>query len=605
MKQVRKLRAGLVQLTGTVRRYPLTILLFILFAIVNGMEIQSGFTLYSEIAYTLSFGIFLSLAAQAAYERFFDSKVTRIFLLSGTAGLMAVYYLILSGGEKVNRIASIRTIAVLFILFIAFLWIPAIKSRVTLNESFLAVFKAFFQTAFYSGVLFLGVSLIIMAINTLLLPVEENVLSHAANIIFSIFASIYLLSLFSVFADGITVSIAAGITDSAAIGKEEGGEPSKIRTTVPVSRFLETLISYVIIPVTAVFTLVLLLYVVRNITGSFWTDNLMEPLLMSYSVTVILVYLLASNIDNAFAKSFRRIFPKVLVPIVLFQTIASILKIGETGMTHGRYYAILFGVFATIAGIIFCIVPVRKNGLIAPILMFLALISIVPPMDAFSVSKHNQTKRLENALLRSNMLQEGKITPNPSAAKKARQVIITSLQYLDSMGYSKDIDWLKAYADTGDFEKTFGFSQFDSANQNSGIYLHREPGPIPITGYDSMLHTNLYFQGAGGEIGSFEKDGKAYRILDQMLSDGRHHIVLFGEENRELLSFDTEAILSRAMSSGEGKEIMRLPDASFTQENDLARITFVTENIYIGNYTGSTGKEKQADIEAYILIEIK
>jgi hypothetical protein len=593
MKQVRKLRAGLVQLTGTVRRYPLTILLLVLLAIVNAMEIQSGFTLYSKMVYTLSFGIFLSLAAQAVYERFFDSKAVRIFLLSGTTGLTAVYYLILSGGEKVNRIASIRTIAALFILFIAFLWIPTIKSRVTLNESFLAVFKAFFQAAFYSGVLFLGVSLIIMAINTLLLPVEGNVLSHAANIIFSILASVYLLSLLPIFADGI------------AGGKEENGEPSKMHTAVPVSRFLETLISYVIIPVTAVFTLVLLLYIVRNITGSFWTDNLMEPLLMSYSITVILVYLLASNIENAFAKSFRKIFPKVLVPIVLFQTIASILKIGETGMTHGRYYAILFGVFATIAGSIFCIVPVRKNGLIAPILMFLALISIVPPMDAFSVSKHNQTKRLENALLRSNMLQEGKITPNPSAAKKARQVIITSLQYLDSMGYSKDIDWLKAYADTGDFEKTFGFSQFDSANQNSGIYLHREPGPIPITGYDSMLHTNLYFQGAGGEIGSFEKDGKAYRILDQMLSDGRHHIVLFGEENRELLSFDTEAILSRAMSSGEGKEIMRLPDASFTQENDLARITFVTENIYIGNYTGSTGKEKQADIEAYILIEIK
>ena len=188
MKQVRKLRAGLVQLTGTVRRYPLTILLFVLLAIVNAMEIQSGFTLYSKMVYTLSFGIFLSLAAQAVYERFFDSKAARIFLLSGTAGLTAVYYLILSGGEKVNRIASIRTIAVLFILFIAFLWIPTIKSRVTLNESFLAVFKAFFQAAFYSGVLFLGVSLIIMAINTLLLPVEGNVLSHAANIIFSLLA---------------------------------------------------------------------------------------------------------------------------------------------------------------------------------------------------------------------------------------------------------------------------------------------------------------------------------------------------------------------------------------------------------------------------------
>nr|WP_238321825.1 DUF4153 domain-containing protein [Carnobacterium jeotgali] len=118
-----------------------------------------------------------------------------------------------------------------------------------------------------------------------------------------------------------------------------------------------------LIPLTAIFTVILLVYLLQNITGDFWTNNLLEPMLVSYSVTVILVYLLASNIETKSALLFRKIFPKVLVPIVLFQTISSVLKIQETGLTHGRYYVILFGLFAVIAGLIFSILPVKKKWL--------------------------------------------------------------------------------------------------------------------------------------------------------------------------------------------------------------------------------------------------
>ncbi|MBE5967343.1 MAG: hypothetical protein E7255_10365 [Lachnospiraceae bacterium] len=50
--------------------------------------------------------------------------------------------------------------------------------------------------------------------------------------------------------------------------------------------------------------------------------------------------------------------------------------------------------------------------------------------------------------------------------------MITSIQYLDTMEYTKDIDWLETYADAGDFEKIFGFSQFDEADKNLGIYRY-------------------------------------------------------------------------------------------------------------------------------------
>ena len=98
-----------------------------------------------------------------------------------------------------------------------------------------------------------------------------------------------------------------------------------------VLRFFEVLISYVIIPLIAVFTIILLIYIVQNIGGEFWTDNLLEPMIVSYSITIIVVYLLASEIENKFTVLFRRILPKILIPIVIFQVISSLLSLSKTG----------------------------------------------------------------------------------------------------------------------------------------------------------------------------------------------------------------------------------------------------------------------------------
>src|SRR5699024_3390994 len=121
--------------------------------------------------------------------------------------------------------------------------------------------------------------------------------------------------------------------------------------------------------------------------SQFWTNNLLEPMLISYSIIVILVLLLTTRIDHSIADLFKKIFPKVLIPIVLFQVIASLLKIGDMGITHGRYYAILYGIFTVITAYIFSFVSFRKTGMIAAVLIVFSTISIIPPVDAFTVSQ--------------------------------------------------------------------------------------------------------------------------------------------------------------------------------------------------------------------------
>lgn len=592
MKQSKKLYSGLMQFINTVYRFPLTILLLVLIALVNGIEIQNHFEQYPKFIFTFIIGVCISLVAQVLYERFFDRQnLTRYLLMAGTVVLTLGYYVTLPSVDKFNSIFTIRSNVIWFILLIAFLWIPTIKRTYSFNENFLALFKAFFLALFYSGVMFVGVSLVIMAIDRLIVSVDSNSIPHAANLIFCVFATVHLLS-------NLPVPI------KRIENEENNSQEAEIKVTT--SKLLETLISYVIIPITAVFTLVLFLYVIMNITGSFWTNNLLEPLLVSYSITVIIVYLLASNIANKSANIFRKVFPKVLVPIVLFQTIASVLKIGEMGVTHGRYYAILFGIFSTIAGIIFCLVPKEKNGLIAPILIILSLVSIVPPVDAFTLSKKNQMNRLEEVLVRNNMLQDGKITPSNTLSQEDKEIIKSSIKYLDMYEYTEEITWLSSYADHRNFDKSFGFPLYEYSGKDNSIFLHRESSAIPITGHDVMLKINLYYSQEDREIATFEYQGMKYRLLDRILPNGEHSIVLVDDEDKDFISLDMQEIVDRSVRLDNGlKEEITLEEATFIKENNMAKMTIVAEYINMFNYYDSTSDEKHIDMEAYVLISLK
>ncbi|HHX12849.1 MAG TPA: DUF4153 domain-containing protein [Clostridiales bacterium] len=568
MEQKRRIYKSFTNIAETTTRYPLTILLLLVIAVINGIEIHSHINNYDKLLLTLIIGFFTSLVAQGSYESFFEKSSHRGLLYGGSVIISVIYYIMILPLDNMGTVVALRTTVAVLILLVAYIWIPTIKKMVTFNETFLALFKAFFQALFYFGILYIGVMLIIAAINQLIIEVDSKVLIHSANIIFVVFAPVYLLSLIPAY----------GLS-------EDKDNNARGRVAVSTTKLLDTLISYVIIPITAVFTLVLLIYVITNVAGKFWTDNLMEPLLVIYSITVIVVYLLASNIENSFTVYFRKIFPKVLVPIVLFQTIASILKIDEAGFTHGRYYAILFGVFATIAGVIFSIVPTRKNGLIAPILIGLSVISILPPIDAFTVSKNNQTNRLKNVLQANDMIEDDEIVPKADVSEEARNTIINSVRYLDSMGYTDNIDLLDSYSKSMNFDKIFGFPQFDFGDKEyKSFYFPRDNNPIPITGYDIIIRSNVIYSEGNKELGSFVKDGVEYRLMvDSSEEDAK--VILLNDAEEQLISLALSEIMDQVSVSSSERELT-LEEATFAKENDVASIKIVVENIYSNSYMG-------------------
>jgi len=593
MKWLERLKDRGKGLTDTVARYPLTMVFLAAAAILFAAMIQgeSGEKL-TKYLLTCAVGAVLGAALQAMYERFFAGVGARAGLCAAGVLLTAGYWLLIHNAPVFGTEIGVRTSVALFALLIGFIWVPVIRSEITFNESFMILFKALFLAAFYSGVLMGGCALILAATDRLIVPVDSDLYSYTADVVFVLFAPVYFLSRIPSYPGKRDEAGEASENRSAAIAKAAFCPP-----------FLEVLISYIIIPLTAVFTLILVVYIALNIRGEFWTNNLLEPMLVAYAITVILVYILASRLENKFAVLFRRIFPKVLIPIVLFQIASSLLSIRDTGITHTRYYVILFGIFAALSGVVMSICPVRKNGLIAVLLIVFSAISILPPVDAFTVSRLSQTRLLETVLSENGMLKGDAVIPNPDVPNGDKEKIASSASYLSRMGYAGRVSFLPEdfnyYADA---YKIFGFidADYPSTEVRSRSVFLDFAEPIDISGYE--LLSRLYIGRGDSETVDIASPatGLTYHLFKENAGDYMD-LVLKDEAGRELLRFHTKEIFDRYRAYETEHSVLGGEEASFPAETDFARAKIVVQS---ANFDLGTDTPYYS-AELYVLIGIK
>lgn len=581
-------------LSKAIIRFPITTAFLMAAAVIMGISIQTDKE-YMKLILSLLVGAVLNATLQMVWERFFGKSTLRYALMGLGIVLTLLYYFLIRSVAEFSIEIGIRTAVTIFMLGIAFLWVPVIRSMTSFNESFMAGFKSIFHSLLYAVVMFAGSSLIISAFDLLIMNVSEKAYPHTANIIFVLFAPIFFLSLIPVY---------PGKRDREGGLRNNATHYEIIKKAAFCPKFLEVLLSYIIIPLLAVFTVILILYIIINIRSEFWTNNLLEPMLVAYAVAVILVYILSSRLENKFASLFRRIIPKVMIPIVLFQITASYLLIRETGITYGRYFVILFGIFAASAGVVMCLVSVRKNGIIAAMLIVFSAVSVIPPVDAFTVSRLNQAKILKTVLINNGMLKDGTIIPNNALSDTDKKKLLSSVRYLERMGYINDITWMpEDYTPYEDFYDTFGFRSDEYAEDNSrSIYVSRNRNsPITIENYDILTHTFINSEDGGEDlICNFEKDGNKYEITKVKDKD-QYYILLLNESKQELARSSVADIFTRFEGNIAEKTQVSSEEATFTTENAKVKLTIIIEEA--NYYTSFNQTNYFADF--YILVDIK
>lgn len=192
-------------------------------------------------------------------------------------------------------------------------------------------------------------------------------------------------------------------------GMEEDAAKRESASSYP--RFLEILVSYIAVPLITVFTAVLAAYLLKIIVTLKWPVGELGPMILGYSSVGLLLHVLCGRLTNRFAVLYRRFFPIALIPLVAFQLYSVFIRINAYGITESRYYLMLFGIYSIVCAMYLIATKNLQPGAIAILAACFAVLSVLTPVDAFTVSRTSQTARLEAIFARNGMLAQGKVVP--------------------------------------------------------------------------------------------------------------------------------------------------------------------------------------------------
>jgi hypothetical protein len=587
------IKAALLRLIEAISRFPLTVVCLIgatiLLCYMISLHKQPG-PIVEKLAYTFLLGSFLGIAAQFACERFEQLHKKRVVVYLVSTLLTIGYYLILMPVQSISHEVTIRTFVAVAAMFCAFIWVPSFRSRADFNEIALVHFKSAFISVLYSAVLNAGCASIIAAVDILLFPVDNDAYAYTMVVIWVLFATLYYLSLLPRW------------------GSERAEDREFARYSAEYPRFLEILVSYIAIPLVAAFTLVLAAYFVKILFTLKWPSGQLGGMVLAYSASGLIIYILASLASNRFATLYRLIFPKVLIPVVIMQLISVGIRLDAYGITESRYYITLFGIFSLVCAIMLSFKPVSKNGLIALLAAGFAILSVIPPVDAFTVSRNSQITRLESMLLAEGLLVDGKITPKAEVSMNLRLEATSILSYLQARDYTRYVVWLPAdFTTYRDMKSVFGFeSAYPGMDVESNYFfaVMDTQKPFPISGFDILVSASSHRGAVSQNLSAvdFEVQGLPYKLILERLSAQEVRLAVQNAAGAELISTGLYDFGQTVAEIGNvPKQALPPEQMTFDVENNGYKLRVIFQNI---NITKGDSLEAGVDYELMIMFGV-
>ena len=585
-------------MSRAVLRFPLTVLSLVgaTVLICYMISLNTSPSLFVQKAmFTLLVGAFLGMVAQFATERFEKLSKARLAVYGVSAFLTIGYFMILWPAPEISAEIGIRTFVAVFAMLCAVLWVPCYKIKTDFNQVALVHFKSFFTSVLYSGVLSAGIAAIIATIDILLFNVNDDAYPYMMTIVWVMFAPLYYLSLLPKF------------------NSEEESDLERMQIARSYPRFLEILVSYIAIPLVGTYSLVLLAYFVKILVTLHWPSGQLGPMVLVYSAAGLIVFILASSLENRFSSLYIKIFPKVLIPVVIMQLISVGIRLNAYGITEARYYVALFGIFSIVVGVMLSFKPIAKNSYIALLAACFAIFSVIPPMDAFTVSRVSQITRVENILQAEGILSEGKLTPKADASEHTKVETSNILTYLDRQSSLEYIKWLpEEFNIYQDMEKVFGFGPtYPNVIEKENQYFYASldaQKPINISGFDisMIIHSgrfNIKEGKEGSELYPFTLDGVDYELGIERLSNLEYKVLVKDGSGTELIGTGVYEFAKGLAEPGNMPREALAPEKMTLDVNKNGyKLKIIFQNI---NITYGTDSDAGADYSAIVLFGVE
>lgn len=474
MKFTERIKGQFAGLGDSFMRYPVTavlsITLMIILIIQNERNIDGIYEteMLRRLAMTASIGMLSSISLKHLQERFWPNISSLIIVVPPAALIMGLYYFFFT--EEMHGINAIRFAGLILTLIITIFYTLKLKQKEDYEPYVIRIFYGFFLTVLYSGVLYFGISAIIFTINAL----------FDADIDGKWFFYFFLM---------VTFIFGALMFLSKLPGKDESYKD------YTYSKALKILLLYIVIPLITIYTGILYVYFIEILLTQEWPRGLVSNLVLWYSVVSAAVIFFITPIleENKVAKLFRTWFPRILLPILAMMFVSIGKRIFQYGVTENRYFIVVLGIWVLLIMIYFIVKRNLSNIFIPVSLSIFALVSILGPLSAFSVSTFSQNQRFTALLEKNDMLQSGSVQPGKDVSEEDRRNISSIVSYFDSRDPSK-IKYLGDDFEYQDFDKVFGFEREDYFNYPETDYVYlstqMDRNGIDVRGYDYLYTIN-------------------------------------------------------------------------------------------------------------------
>lgn len=429
------------------------------------------------------------------------------------------------------------------------------------------ILRAFIISNIYSFIVFVGISGIIFALNSLFK--------------FNFGSSVYLrVAIFSF----ILFNVVTFFSDFPKVRDSF--------TDYKYPKAFRILLVYIITPIVIIYTAILLAYFVKILVLWQIPNNLIVNLVIWFaSFSIVYLFFLSRVETITFINKFKIVFPFTLFPLLGMMFFAIYLRIKEYGMTENRYIVIAVGLWIFLSLIYYIFYRENSNISIPIFLSVIILITGIGPASATSLSIRSQNARFEKLLRDNKMIAGEEIKPNINIESEAKSQIVDIVSYMvrtdrvDKLSYMpKDF---KLSEDS--FTKLFGFSNIiESKNYLGYSYTDNLPTDselgfdIDIEGYKHLIYVYSLDDVVSSGNYKFEKDKKEIKIYKKSKSD-----------YKIILTIDMAKLRDNLKLLYKTKDRIELEDLAI--EKDGYKVLFT--NIYFG-------KEDNLDdayIEFYLL----
>ena len=414
MKKIKEnLKKLLSHFKSGFERFPITIILaFVHFIITVYIAEVRSFQSdeFIEIDLLLFGSIFITGMCEIIREKYFYEK--NRWLVRGIYSVITFVLSIIFYVEylRTNDYYNIYYFALIPISIILFVLIP-ILNRENKEKYLQSEFSDFVITYIFALVLFIGIGIVLTTVNYLFFKSRS----------FFIFRLTMYSSWF--IAEVLGASLFLSLLKKTDDDLENYEFPS----------IFNLLIKFVIIPLIAIYTGVLYIYMAKTVISMQLPKGLISHLVLWYTAFSVIIMILITPFTqkDKFLRNFKKYFPYFSIPLIFASLFALFQRIYQYGITEKRYYVLIL-----IFWLLFCMILfIRKMNITGIFISLIAcvVIAVYTPFSAKSVSNFSQKERLKRMLVKYGALKDGKISKiTQKLADREGNQIHTTIAYISN-----------------------------------------------------------------------------------------------------------------------------------------------------------------------------